>query len=456
MMPAKMPDWVDVQIPVAVDSGELLGLLGDPLVQGAWEDQGVTHLYWSRPHWNGEQLGHLCAALDQLDPSGQARAGVRVGDLPHQDWNRQWAQSVKPLRVGRHLVIRPSWEVASLREGDLDIILDPKQAFGTGHHATTRMLLEWLEDLLEGGESVLDVGSGSGILAMAALRLGARSAIGVEIDPVAVDCALECASQNAFGPELKLICGTLSDVTGCAKPDFVVANIDRQTLLSLADELAAYGRAGSRIFFSGVLVEQVDDVMARYAGLGLYLVNRREQEGWVALELGCSESCEGSSESMQHGRPPYPHVHQISVSDGGVPKKPVLEALVTVRGLEGDRQRNLKVHGGPDRAVCLYSLDVIEQLQDEGHSIEPGSSGENLTLAGLDWALMKPGVRLTVGPDVELEVMSYTSPCSHNAQWFHDGDYQRISQKKHPGWSRVYAKVLKGGVVRPGDQVECA
>lgn len=156
---------------------------------------------------------------------------------------------------------------------------------------------------------------------------------------------------------------------------------------------------------------------------------------------------------MNSGRPPYPHIHQISVSDGGVPKKPVREARVTLQGVEGDRQRNLKVHGGPDRAVCLYSLDVIERLQQAGHSIEPGFSGENLTLAGLDWELMRPGVRLSIGPDVELEVMSYTSPCSHNARWFHDGDYQRISQKKHPGWSRVYAKVLKAGVVRPGDQV---
>lgn len=156
---------------------------------------------------------------------------------------------------------------------------------------------------------------------------------------------------------------------------------------------------------------------------------------------------------MNRGRPPYPHLHQISVSDGGVPKRPVFEARITAQGLAGDRQRNVKVHGGPDRAVCLYSLDVIERLQDEGHSIEPGFSGENLTLAGLDWELVQPGVRLTVGPEVELEVTSYTVPCSHNARWFHDGDYQRISQKKHPGWSRVYAKVLKEGVVRPGDQV---
>jgi ribosomal protein L11 methyltransferase len=288
------PDWVDVQIPAEVDSGELLGLLGDPLVQGAWEDQGMTHLYWSRQHWNGDQLTQVRAALDQLDPSGRSSGAVQVGDLPHQDWNRQWAQSVKPLRVGRRLVIRPSWESASLLDGDLDIILDPKQAFGTGHHATTRMLLEWLEELIRGGETVLDVGSGSGILAMAALRLGARSSVGVEIDPVAVDCARECASQNAFGPELELICGTLSDVAVGMRPDLVVANLDRQTLLLLADELAAYGVAGSRLFFSGLLVEQVEEVMARYASSGLYPVHRREQEGWVAIELRRSESCEGN------------------------------------------------------------------------------------------------------------------------------------------------------------------
>lgn len=157
---------------------------------------------------------------------------------------------------------------------------------------------------------------------------------------------------------------------------------------------------------------------------------------------------------MKNGRPPYPHIHQISVSDGGVPKKPVREARVTARGVEGDRQRNLKFHGGPDRAVCLYSLEVIEQLQQAGHSIKPGFSGENLTLAGVDWEGIQPGVRLSIGPDLALEVMSYTVPCRHNAPWFRDGDFHRISQKAHPGWSRVYAKVLKEGVVRPGDKVD--
>ena len=154
------------------------------------------------------------------------------------------------------------------------------------------------------------------------------------------------------------------------------------------------------------------------------------------------------------GRLAYPYLYQINISDGGVPKRPVLEAFITKAGVEGDRQQNLKVHGGPDRAVCLYSQDLIDRLQDEGHSIEAGSSGENLTVAGLEWEKLKLGERLQVGPEVQIEIMSYTTPCDKNAQWFRDRDYKRVSQKMNPGWSRLYAKVLREGVVRPGDAVE--
>lgn len=134
--------------------------------------------------------------------------------LPYQDWNRQWAQSVRPIRIGKRIVIRPSWESVALQARDIEIVLHPKQAFGTGHHATTRMLLEWREDVIYGGESVMDVGAGSGILAMAALRLGAASAVGVECDPVAVDCARDYATENGCGDHLKFRCGTLEEVTG--------------------------------------------------------------------------------------------------------------------------------------------------------------------------------------------------------------------------------------------------
>lgn len=132
---------------------------------------------------------------------------------------------------------------------------------------------------------------------------------------------------------------------------------------------------------------------------------------------------------------------------------PVPEARVTVDGIAGDRQRNREVHGGVDQAVCLFSLEVIEALRAEGHAINPGASGENLTIAGLDWAGLKPGDRMRIGDNILLEIMSYTAPCKYNARWFAGGDFSRISQKIHPGWSRLYARVLGEGVVRPGDAV---
>ena len=148
-----------------------------------------------------------------------------------------------------------------------------------------------------------------------------------------------------------------------------------------------------------------------------------------------------------------PRLHQISISKGGVPKHAVSHAEITGAGVKGDRQRNPDIHGGPDRAVCLYSLDVIEALRAEGHPIAPGSAGENLTMAGIDWTSVKPGMRLRIGP-VRLEIVSYTAPCVHNGRWFLNENFSRMSQKKYPGWSRVYARVLTEGSVRAGDPVE--
>lgn len=128
-------------------------------------------------------------------------------------------------------------------------------------------------------------------------------------------------------------------------------------------------------------------------------------------------------------------------------------AMLSSSGVEGDRQRNRRIHGGPDRAVCLYSLELIEALQGEGHPITPGSTGDNVTVSGLHWGSIEPGVRLRVGGAL-LEVASFTVPCKTIRASFADGRFERISQKTNPGWSRVYARVLVAGAARPGDAVE--
>jgi MOSC domain-containing protein YiiM len=144
----------------------------------------------------------------------------------------------------------------------------------------------------------------------------------------------------------------------------------------------------------------------------------------------------------------------INMSGGGVPKGRVADARVSRLGLLGDTQNDKTNHGGPERAVCIYSLERIRALQQEGHPIDVGTAGENVTLEGIDWDLVVPGVHIKLGGEVLLEVASFTSPCKTIKESFIDGKFVRISQKLHPGWSRVYARVLAEGEIRFGDHVE--
>ncbi len=286
-------DWIDVCIQERVDAGELLSRLDDSGIQGAWEDEGVVHLYWSEDQWNEDRLASVRLVLADLAPSIE-NLSLSVRQVPAQDWNEAWARSVKPLRIGR-LVIRPSWESVALGPKDIEIVLDPKQAFGTGHHATTRMMLEWLQKEIRGGEVVLDVGTGSAILAMAAVKLGAASAIGVEVDSVAVDCATESVAHNRLKDRIEIICGTLVDLPQEKRrtAELVLANLDRQTILDLADDVASFALRGARIMVSGILVEQEPEIVERFSSLGLVCSERCEEEGWVAMKWLRPESCDG-------------------------------------------------------------------------------------------------------------------------------------------------------------------
>ena len=146
-------------------------------------------------------------------------------------------------------------------------------------------------------------------------------------------------------------------------------------------------------------------------------------------------------------------VLQVSVSPGGVPKLPVERAWVGPFGLDGDKHSEPTVHGGPHRAVCLFGIEVIERLQSEGHPIEPGGAGENLTTSGIEWSLLPVGARVRVGDALELEISSSTTPCATQTGNFSDGNFNRILIDRHPSDSRMYARVLREGHVAPGDAI---
>jgi MOSC domain-containing protein YiiM len=155
----------------------------------------------------------------------------------------------------------------------------------------------------------------------------------------------------------------------------------------------------------------------------------------------------GAGAPTQHGA-----LVQINTSAGGVPKRPTPSATIDRRGVVSDVQADRKHHGRPLQALSIWSLEVIDALRAEGHPIGPGAAGENCTVSGLDWTTIRPGVRIAID-DVLIEVSAFATPCAKNAQWFADGDFNRIEHDRHPGWSRAYAWVLRGGRVSTGAQV---
>tara|TARA_B100000965_G_scaffold403569_1_gene431982 strand:+ start:231 stop:689 length:459 start_codon:yes stop_codon:yes gene_type:complete len=146
-------------------------------------------------------------------------------------------------------------------------------------------------------------------------------------------------------------------------------------------------------------------------------------------------------------------IYSININpDGGVPKYSVDKAYFGFNNVEGDKQNDLRYHGGPTRAVCLFSLEKIIALQEEGNPISPGSTGENLTIEGLDWTLIKAGTRCNIG-DVEIEITGPAPPCKTISESFAEVGFTRISEKQNPGWSRWYASVKKDGVISVNDSI---
>jgi len=128
-------------------------------------------------------------------------------------------------------------------------------------------------------------------------------------------------------------------------------------------------------------------------------------------------------------------------------------AEVNELGITTDVQRYTKVHGGPDKALCLYSLELIQALQEEGHPIYPGAIGENLTVGGIDWSTMIIGSQWQIGKQLQVEITSFAIPCNNISASFSNRKSDRVSQEKNPGWARTYAQILHNGVVRLGDEI---
>ncbi len=275
--------FVEVSIRTDVDSGELLALLEDGETLGGWEKDGTLHIYWPEEKWNAATLENLKKALEQLGVSIND-ADLKVATVPDQDWNATWAASLHPIRLGQRIRIRQSWHPRDTEFRGIELVIDPKRAFGTGYHATTQLVIEWLEKCIRGGERVLDVGTGSGILAMAAIRLGAVSATGIDNDPVAVECAREYAANNGFGPELELRVASF-EMLGAAQYDVIVANLDGKTMPHFCEFLRIYLKEGGAACLSGLQEPDYEEISRVLNRAGFQIVEKRQREEWLAVAV---------------------------------------------------------------------------------------------------------------------------------------------------------------------------
>ena len=209
--------------------------------------------------------------------------------VEQEDWQNAWKKYYHAMDIGKRLAIVPGWE-----EHDTDrikIIMDPGMAFGTGTHETTSLCLETLDSLVKGGERVLDIGTGSGILAIAALKLGAGSAEGVDIDPMCVRTAGENAARNGVADRFKVLVGDLSDKAS-GQYNIITANIVAAAILSLAPHVPVLMAPDARFIASGIIDERKDEVLAGLRAAGLAPVEVKEKRGWVCIICKKSETKE--------------------------------------------------------------------------------------------------------------------------------------------------------------------
>ena len=215
-----------------------------------------------------------------LFPGAEYHVSTRA--LPEENWATSWQKYWHVQRIGEHVVVRPSWEEYEAQPGDVVITLDPKQAFGTGTHATTRLCMRAIERVMSASpaETVYDVGAGTGILAILAAKMGAKHVVAVDNDPVAVAAAEENATINEVAVTNQV--GSAGDFT--AQAELVVANILAEVIIELAPELWRITRPGGRLVTSGIITRKADEVAQALAAQGFRLLERESEGDWVLVE----------------------------------------------------------------------------------------------------------------------------------------------------------------------------
>ena len=307
--------WLEITLDTASDRIEqtAAALTAAGFADLVIEDQEEfeTFLEENRAYWDYideelqkklQGLSHIKLYLQEEDGAGLARLTdlarqlglpMHTAVLPDTDWEESWKDNYPPQNVGRRLVVLPCWLADTDDSGRLPVILDPGLTFGTGAHPSTQMVMEFMEDIVKPGDRCIDLGSGSGILSIAALRLGAESSTGVDIDPKAEDIARENAAYNGFtAPRFQALTGNvtedkaLMDRLSGTEYDLVLVNIVADVIIGLAPILPRFLSEKSTLLCSGILDVRLDEVVRALQQAGLAVKAVHAKEDWRSICAG--------------------------------------------------------------------------------------------------------------------------------------------------------------------------
>jgi len=243
----------------------------------------VVKAYFAEEDNIKDILQYVNERLTELKEMGLdlGEAKVEHEKMYEEDWANTWKQYYKPSKVGEKIVVKPIWEEYEAKDGDLVVDLDPGMAFGTGTHETTRMCIQALERYVKEESTVFDVGCGSGILAIAAAKLGAKLAVGVDLDPVAVESSIENVGYNNLN-NIEILHGNLVEVID-GKADIVVANILAEIICILTDDVKRVLKDGGVFITSGIIHDRVDMVCEKLEATGFEVIEKNRDGEWNCI-----------------------------------------------------------------------------------------------------------------------------------------------------------------------------
>ncbi len=263
---------------------QLIGVLSQLGFEGFWEEGTLLRCYISRDRWSQSMLEEVGRVTDILLRSSSSRKpSITVSELEEKNWNEEWEKTIRPIHVTDRIVITPTWHSYEPAQDELVLTIDPKMSFGTGYHETTRLVLKLMEQTVRPGMRILDVGTGTGILAIAGVRLGADSAIGVDNDDWSYDNALENVKLNGVEDRVDVLLGEL-DVVPIRKFDMIVANIQRNVLEPILPGLKTRLASSGVLVLSGLL--RIDETPMRASLLdnGYAVRSLISENEWIAIE----------------------------------------------------------------------------------------------------------------------------------------------------------------------------